>query len=77
MIRMSYSCACGMNTARLEEAQGHADETGHVVRIAGEVTTRIPQVDATAIEASARARATEAEILRAARDRGLLKRCSS
>lgn len=72
MMTMTYSCSCGWRSGLLNDAQDHANANGHVVSITGSITSNIPQVDATAIAEAARARATEAEIMRRARDRGLL-----
>jgi hypothetical protein len=72
-ISLHYTCECGATTAHLDEAQAHANEDGHVVRVSGTLTSNVPVISATAIAKAAEGKARDAAILRAARDRGLLK----
>lgn len=72
MISMTYSCKCGFKSSVLDDAQGHADEEGHNVDLVGSITPRTIQFDTHAIELSAARKARESEIMRQARDRGLL-----
>lgn len=73
MISLTYSCTCGFKTAILTAAQEHADQTQHIIDIRGSLTAQKPPKADTAIEKSARDRALRNAILRAARDRGLIK----
>lgn len=43
MIAMSYGCLCGATLPSLDDAQAHADQTGHDVIISGSVTSRRPK----------------------------------
>lgn len=75
-ITMSYSCSCGFHTGILDDAQKHANWEGHYLDIHGclSPTVETPLKLKGDITAQARAKARDAAILRAARDRGLLKR---
>ena len=72
MISLTYSCTCGFKTPILTSAQEHADTTQHVVEVRGSITSQ-KRPKAVQIEQAARDRALNAAILRAARDRGLIK----
>jgi hypothetical protein len=37
-VSLIISCGCGFKTTSLEEAEGHAKQTRHVLRIQGSVT---------------------------------------
>jgi len=37
-VTLVISCGCGFKTASLEEAEKHAKEMGHILRIQGAVT---------------------------------------
>lgn len=72
-IQMTYACTeCAFKTVELDAAQLHADRQQHVVGIRGTITARAPLFDKEQIEASAREKAFNSALLRAARDRGLL-----
>lgn len=74
MISMSYSCRCGWRSAVLNDAQDHANSTFHHVDLHGFITpNKLPVANTQSIEEAARKRAKESAILRAARDKGLLK----
>ena len=75
MISLRYSCACGFATGVLNDAQDHANATEHHVQITGFMTAnKAPVADLRALEERARTKARENEIMRRARDRGLLKK---
>lgn len=69
-----YSCACGFSVPGLDEAQLHANRTGHTVDVRGQITNNVPTASPEAIAAAAERRVRDAEIMRQARDRGLLKK---
>lgn len=72
-ISLSYACTCGFSTGFLEDAQEHVNKTvGHLIHVRGTISANVPQVDPTAIAASAQKKMEDAEILRIARDRGLI-----
>lgn len=71
MISLTYFCKCGWRSPVLDNAQAHADTTGHVVTVTGSITST-KTFDAKQIAKTAAEKAREAAILRAARDRGLL-----
>lgn len=76
-MTFSYSCTeCNWKSGVLDAAQRHANNTGHVVDINGSLTANRPTVDITAISASAEEKMREGEILRRARDLGLVGRKS-
>lgn len=72
-IRLTYSCTCGYATPILDNAQKHADSTGHTVDVRGTITERNDVASVKAIDASdqIRKKARELEIMRVARARGL------
>lgn len=90
MVNMAMRCSSciwtrhGSTSATLLEAQDHASETGHEIRVTGVVSSaakdpvyaHVPDVaDKEALaQAAALKRLREAEILRRARDKGLLRR---
>lgn len=69
-----YSCACGASVPSLDDAQNHANRTGHAVDVRGTITNNVPTASPEAIAAAAERRVRDAEIMRVARDRGLLKK---
>ena len=73
-IRLSYCCTkCRFgDTGILDDAQAHANATGHEVQIRGTLTANKLIISPEAIAAAAEKKLREAEILRQARDRGLL-----
>lgn len=71
-ISMSYHCPCGFRTLILDAAQNHANATGHVVSIQGALSANKPVVLKEAIEASAAEKVREMEIMRRARQKGLV-----
>jgi hypothetical protein len=71
-ITLFYACKCGFSSGALEKAEQHAQTTSHVVNITGTLTPKIT-LDVEAISASAAEKARDSAVLRAARDRGLLK----
>ena len=84
MIRVAFSCAqcawsrVGATTGPMLEAQDHANQTGHVIRVSGQVDDRVmvvksPEPADLSAQAALR-RARESAILRLARDKGLLKK---
>lgn len=80
MISMTYRCSCGYATGILDNAQMHADDhlsnPKHRVAISGFISGRPKPLSAhkspERIEAAARTKVYEAEILRAARDKKLV-----
>lgn len=74
-ITLSYSCSCGFHSGILDDAQKHANWEGHYVDVSGCMTPTVetPLKLKGDITAQARAKAKDAAIMRAARDRGLLK----
>ena len=74
MLRMYYACvSCKDRLTTLTDAQRHADASGHVVTIRGDVLPSDNVADLKKLDASdqARRKAHDAAVLRAARDRGL------
>lgn len=77
MISLLYLCAsCAQfETSDLDSAQRHADTTGHTVRVSGTITPRVYRQTNTLFDSAATSdKVRDNAVLRAARDRGLLKR---
>lgn len=74
MINLTYSCSCGFNSGVLNDAQDHANRMFHRLSIQGTLTADPRSVkskyDATE---SAKIKAREMEIMRRAKEKGLLK----
>lgn len=74
MISLRYSCKCGWSSTLLDDAQGHANATQHHVDVLGSIS---PVFNVTAqkqkIERAAKDKAWDAQVMRVARERGLLK----
>lgn len=75
MITLNYSCKCGYVSSILDDAQKHVNATRHHIDVSGFLTPNITLVKAAQEGApeAVKERARENAILRAARDRGLLK----
>lgn len=72
-IHMVYECGCGYSSHILNDAQAHANTTGHPVRIVGSLTANVQFFDTVAIEKAAEQRARDSAVMRAAKERGLLR----
>ena len=72
MISLGYRCSCGWRSGALEAAQSHADQTGHTVHVSGTISPRPKET--VQITRSAREKLLEAEILRRAREKGLVRK---
>lgn len=74
MIKMTYSCKCGWESGVLDEAQQHANHNKeHIVDIRGTITFQDKcKADKEFIEQEMRKRATDAEIMRRAREKGFI-----
>ena len=72
MISMHYSCKCAWSSGVLDEAIEHSDKTGHFVHIDGTITPQEHTAVLKTIGASAARRAYEFEVMRRARERGLV-----
>lgn len=72
-ITMDYRCTqCSYASALLDDAQAHANDTTHTLRIHGSLTPNKIIYDIVAIERAAERKMRDAAIMREARDRGLL-----
>lgn len=82
-FRVTYACtSCQVTAAMYDDARRHANITGHILKVVGELSpdnivapnSSLPQDEKDAIRtrAAAVARTREAEILRRARDMGVV-----
>lgn len=72
-ISMAYECTgCDFDSYQLQDAQAHANRTGHVVAISGSLTANVVQFDQVAIAKAAEQKARDEAILREGRRRGIL-----
>ena len=75
-IRLAYTCKdCSAlrHSQQMDEAQKHANETDHEIMVSGVLTSTKPKISPGAIAESAAQKLRDGAVMRAARDRGLLK----
>lgn len=76
MYRLAYSCKCGWSSRMYVDAQQHANDTGHTLDVTGTLSaSERPVADESALTISEalKKKVREAEILRRAKQRGLVK----
>ncbi len=73
---LRYSCKCGFSTTWILDGQAHANATGHTLDVTGTLTAEERALKALPLSKDELLykRMREAEILRIARDRNLLRK---